>query len=139
MTDVRLDLDNMSRKQLLGHVGKVWPFLFRFHWPTFGVLRVSQVMVWRTTHGWHCAIHVKNEICNRYTAFLQLALGSDVRRECLNLQRILCCPEMEEWSILYERKFEADGKVTSQERFDWKTTKRIWSLIEKFQKRSKKP
>jgi hypothetical protein len=56
LTQIRLDFDNLTEKQLLQFIESRWKFLFRFGWPGFGRLRVRSVDVRRTKHGYHVRI-----------------------------------------------------------------------------------
>lgn len=133
-SEIMLDFDNFSRAGLLRFVQSHWRFLFRFAWPLFGKLSVRHVDVKKTRHGYHVRIRVKNKIPKRELNFLQLALGSDYRRECMNLRRIISCKQMKSWNVLYAFKFNSKGDITSQERPDTRLARKVRSLIEGFQK-----
>jgi hypothetical protein len=133
-SEIMLDFDNYSRTGLLRFIRSHWRFLFRFHWPVFGKLRVQHVNVAKTRHGYHVRIRVKNGIPKREMNFLQLALGSDYRRECMNLRRIISCKQMRSWNVLYRLKFNSRGDITSQEKPDARLARKVTNLIEGFQK-----
>ena len=134
LTEIKLDFDNLTEKGLLELIMSRWRFLFRLRWPGFGRLRVRSVDVRRTRHGYHVRIIVRNNIGKRDLNFLQLALGSDFRRECLNLRRIIACHQMRVWNVLYEAKFNSRGDITSTESPDAQLSKKIAGLIKAFQK-----
>jgi hypothetical protein len=134
LTEIKLDFDNLTEKGLLELIRSRWRFLFRFGWPSFGRLRVRSVDVRRTKHGYHVRIAVKNYIGKRDLNFLQLALGSDFRRECLNLRRIIACRQMKVWNVLFEYKFNRRGDLISRERLDVLLSKKILGLIKRFQR-----
>src|SRR5208282_6578807 len=96
--------------------------------------RVKDVDVRKTKHGYHVRILVKNKIPSRDLNFLQLALGSDYRRECMNLRRIVAVKRMKSWNILYQYKFNGRGDLTSNEIPDARLAKKIAALINTFQK-----
>lgn len=129
-----LDFDNYSRTGLLRFIQSHWPFLFRFHWPVFGKLRVQRVDAAKTRHGYHVRIRVKNKIPKRELNFLQLTLGSDYRRECMNLRRIISCKQMKSWNVLYRLKFNSRGDIISQETADIRLARKVRNLIEDFQR-----
>jgi len=134
MTEIKLDFDNLTEKRLLSLVQSRWRFLFRHDWPGVGRLRVQYVDAQRTRHGYHVRIGVKRNIGNRDLNFLQLALGSDFRRECLNLRRIVACRQMKAWNVLYAVKFNSQGDVTSREILDARLSMKMTGLIKQFQK-----
>jgi hypothetical protein len=129
-----LDFDDCSRSRLLHLIRSRWGFLFRFSWPLVGRLRVQHADVRRTRHGYHVRIRVKNKIPSWELNFLQLALGSDCRRECMNLRRIKSCKQMKSWNVLYAFKFNNRGDVTSREKLDLRLSRRIADIVKGFQK-----
>ena len=133
-SEIMLDFDNYSRAGLLRFIRSHWWFLFRFAWPLFGELSVRHVDVRRTRHGYHVRIRVRNKIPKRELSFLQLALGSDYQRECMNLRRIISCKQMRIWNVLYEFKFNSKGDITSQEKPDRRLARKVRGLIRGFQK-----
>ena len=133
-SEIKLDLDNFSRDGILRLIRSRWRFLFQFSWPLFGRLRVQRIDIRKTTHGYHVRIRVKNKIPKRDLNFLQLALGSDYRRECMNLRRIISCKQMKSWNVLYAFKFNSRGDITSHERPDDQLSKKIAAVIEGFQR-----
>lgn len=132
-SEIKLDFDNYSPQQLMHFIWSRWRFLFRFRWPVFGRLHVKGIDVRKTRHGYHIRIWVKNKIPSRELTFLQLALGSDYRRECMNLRRIIAVNRMKSWNILYQYKFNGRGDLTSHETTDARLTKKIAGLIKIFQ------
>jgi len=128
-SEIKLDLDNCSPSRLLSLARSRWLFLFRFDWPLFGRLRVQSVNIRRTKHGCHVRILVKNRIPGRELSFLQLALGSDYRRECMNLRRIISIRQMRSWNVLFAFKFNNRGDVTSRERPNARLSRRIAKFV----------
>jgi hypothetical protein len=93
---------------------------------------VRNVDVRRTRHGYHVRILVQNRIRKRELNFIQLALGSDYRRECMNLRRIISWKQMKIWNVLFEYKFNNRRDFTSSETFDRRLTKQMALLIKGF-------
>lgn len=61
----------------------------------------------RTKHGWHIVIHWERRFLPIEHVAIQAILGSDFRRETLNLMRVLSEPRgagRKRWNILYESK-----------------------------------
>ena len=136
-SEIKLDLDNYSPQQLIRFIWSRWGLIFRFRWPGFGRLRVKSIDVRKTRHGYHIRIWVRNRIPSRELNFLQLALGSDYRRECMNLRRIISVKRMKSWNILYHYKFSGSGDLTSHETSDARLAKKIAGLIKTFQTRNR--
>jgi hypothetical protein len=130
-SEIMLDLD-CSLSSLLHLVHSRWRFLFQFRWPLFGRLRVQRVDVRRTMHGYHVRIRVKNKVPCKELNFLQLALGSDYLRECMNLRRIVSCKKMRPWNVLYDFKFNNRGDITSRERPDARLSRSIADIVKGF-------
>jgi hypothetical protein len=133
-SEIMLDFDNCTRSRLLRLIRSRWRFLFRFSWPLVGRLRVQSTDIKRTRHGYHVRIRVKNKIPSWELNFLQLALGSDYRRECMNLRRIISCKQMRSWNVLYAFKFNNRGDITSRERPDARLSRRTTDIVKGFQK-----
>ncbi len=72
-------------------------------------------------------------IPSRDLNFLQLALGSDYRRECMNLRRIIAVKRMKSWNILYSYKFNGRGDFISRETSDARLAKKIAGFIKVIQ------
>lgn len=75
-------------------------------------LRVRWLRIDRTRHGWHVVIHWNIRLEPAEQVALQLALGSDRRRECLNLKRVLSLNRhwsktgAKYWNLLFSRKLK---------------------------------
>lgn len=121
-----------------------WPFLFQFEWPDFGRLQVEDVRASRTGHGYHVEIGVANEIESLQLILLQAILGSDIRHENHNLERVTCT-QMRSWNLLYDWKFKYYWKFRGRRKNEYLTlsrernlvglSKQIRRLIRKFQRR----
>jgi len=144
-TELKLDMDFKTRRGLVKFISTVWPFLFQFDWPNFHRLRVDSVHASKTGHGYHIDIRLWNRLGPLQTIQLQALLGSDIRRENHNLQRVIYCPQMKSWNLLYTWKFKyyrklrgrrKDAYLTlSREQPDPQLTKQINQLLMKFQRR----
>jgi len=80
--------------------------------PIHGVLRVlgikyRWILLEKTYKGWHATIRLDRALSPSEMVALQFAIGSDKRRETLNLRRAICArrwhPRM---NILFERKLD---------------------------------
>jgi hypothetical protein len=131
-TILMLDFDHYTRPQLLHYISRRWGFVFRFPFIPFGQLCVQSIDVRRTRHGFHIRIFVENKIPPMQGVLLQLALGSDYRRECLNYNRI--ASSLESWNVLFYQKFDSVGRILSEERPDPQLSRTIAKLIVVFQK-----
>lgn len=81
-------------------------------------------------------MRVKNRIPKRELNFLQLALGSDYRRECMNLRRIVSCKRMKVWNVLYAFKFNNRGNITSREKPAPQLSRLVAEIVKGFEKES---
>ena len=75
---------------------------------TIGIIP-RQVRYSRTRKGWHVCIAYNGSLSEAETVAVQFALGSDRKRETLNLMRILRlknAPKFwrDRWNLLYEEK-----------------------------------
>ena len=68
----------------------------------------------RTRRGWHIIIHLRENLAPAELVALQACLGSDRRREALNLMRVLGMKRYgvtdfwkRRWNILYSEKLRA--------------------------------
>lgn len=71
-------------------------------------LRPRWVRYDKTRRGWHVVIQWNRIMSDSELVALQFALGSDYKRETLNLMRVMARPSNRaqrcRWNILYERK-----------------------------------
>jgi hypothetical protein len=82
----------------------------------FAVLRTIGLRpVWvrtdRTRRGWHVRIRLTRRLLPAETVALQALLGSDDRRECLNLMRVMSLARQDpgpyfrrRWNLLFKEK-----------------------------------
>ena len=114
-----------------------WPFASKFRWPIAGQLKrkVKRVEARRTYHGLHIYLQLKMKLPDLLLTMLQSALGSDFRREALDLRRIIDDTK-NDWDLLYLEKWKArrDGyELRSQETPDRRLTRKLHRII--FQRR----
>lgn len=74
-------------------------------------LKVRWMRIDKTRRGWHVIIHWNIALAPAEQVALQFALGSDRRREALNLMRVLSLarhpsPNKRDWNILFSRKLK---------------------------------
>jgi hypothetical protein len=67
----------------------------------------------RTRRGWHVLIVLAERLCPAEIVALQAIMGSDDRREALNLMRVIAIRKRppapfwrDRWNILFERKLQ---------------------------------
>ena len=91
---IKIDLDDKS----------LWnTFLERAKFVlAFWHLTVKHVWVAETAKGYHVVIITKEKLQDQQICFLQLAMGSDYKRECFNLARILRGEK--DWNLLFKTK-----------------------------------
>jgi|SRR5208282_2680686 len=128
-TEIKLDLDGLhSPASLLRFVRANWWFPICFEWPEFGELDVRKVEVRKTVRGYHVVLFVRNKIPSLYLIIVQLSLGSDPKRECVNLRRIVEL-NLKIWNVFYRDKM-THGRFTGHEnRLDKRTAKLILDQI----------
>jgi hypothetical protein len=98
---VMLDIDHRRQAPALDELYKV-----------FHVLQITPEWIRqdKTRHGWHVVIKLPRRLHKLALVALQAILGSDPRRETLNLMRALSIGmtgfAAERWNILFERKLD---------------------------------
>lgn len=75
-------------------------------------LRPGTIEYRRSRRGWHCVIPVNQRLENAEIVALQAVLGSDSRRELLNIMRVISIRRAgaspyfaARWNLLYAKKF----------------------------------
>lgn len=66
----------------------------------------------KTAHGFHLKLDVNRKLDDKDACFVQMAVGSDFKRECLNHRRIT--EGDANWNVLFSQKFKK-GRMTSKE------------------------
>ena len=72
--------------------------------------RISYVRYDRTKRGWHAVICFNRSFSPAEIVAVQAVLGSDYKREALNLSRVISCTSragMKRWNLLYRVKLES--------------------------------
>ena len=94
-------------------------------------LKVVNAKVYHTTNGYHLVLELDNEIDDLKAIFMQLALGSDYRREVCNLLKIE--RGCKDWNTLFKAKYKVNQlgqriKV-SEEKYDADLSQKILDLL----------
>ena len=98
---LKLDFDDISFREIKKIFRAKGLWIRRFYH-----LKLTQVNVYRTKGGYHIYIWVNNKLSNFDIVFLQLAFGSDFRRECYYHRKIrkkIILPKRG-WNIFFFRK-----------------------------------
>jgi DNA primase catalytic subunit len=122
MKVLKLDLD--GKNGFTDFLDRLW--LLR----GFG-LAPKKVLVYHTENGYHVRMYCDNNIDDKTACFMQLALGSDYRREVFNWLRIE--RGCKNWNLLFGRK-EIVNKVgqiveVSKEQYDKELSQKIMRII----------
>lgn len=67
-------------------------------------LRPASIRYDRTKRGWHVIVLWNKGLHPLAIVALQAVLGSDLKREGLNLMRVMSNPRSKKWNLLYSRK-----------------------------------
>jgi len=83
---------------------------------TFFGIRVIDVKVYETNKGLHLYIPICSnvELTDEDVVVLQLALGSDYKRELFNWLRVRSRDKFKHWNVLFKVKYK-NGKIISKE------------------------
>jgi len=83
---------------------------------TFFGIRVIDVKVYETSKGLHLYISLYSnvELTDEDIVVLQLALGSDYKRELFNWLRVRSKDKFKHWNVLFKVKYK-NGKIISKE------------------------
>ena len=83
---------------------------------TFFGIRVIDVKVYETSKGLHLYISLYSnvELTDEDIVVLQLALGSDYKREIFNWLRVRSRDKFKHWNVLFKVKYK-NGKIISRE------------------------
>ena len=123
MKTLKLDLDGKNGLDV---------FLDRRWIMKYMGLKVVDVRCSHTTNGWHLELDVDAEIDDIKAIFMQLALGSDYRREVCNLLRIE--RGCHDWNTLFKRKFKVNDLgqrvQVSEEKPDPELSQKIKDLLQ---------
>jgi len=111
--ELKLDFDFKPRsaKRFAKEIANKLNFLKTF----FGI-RVIDVKVYETNKGLHVYISLYSnvELTDEDVVVLQLALGSDYKREIFNWLRVRSRDKFKHWNVLFKVKYK-NGKIISKE------------------------
>jgi len=111
--ELKLDFDFKPRsaKRFAKEIANKLNFLTSF----FGI-RVIDVKVYETNKGLHLYISLYSnvELTDEDIVVLQLALGSDYKREIFNWLRVRSRDKFKHWNVLFKVKYK-NGKIISKE------------------------
>lgn len=121
-----LDFDDKNFKKITKTILNRYASLFNII-----DLRFLGCKVFETKHGFHVCLDVKTEQLNgnkHYnTAFLQLLLCSDYKREAFNLRRV-SNGATENWNVLFQAKFQ-NGECVGKETFSQTKTNKLKTIL----------
>ena len=111
--ELKLDFDIKPRSAR--KFGKEIADKLKFLTSFFGI-KVIDVKVYETNKGLHLYISIYSsvELDDRDIVVLQLALGSDYKRELFNWLRVRSEQNFKHWNVLFKVKYK-NGKIISKE------------------------
>ena len=122
MKTLKLDLDGKNGLDV---------FLERMWIMKYMGLKVVDVRCSQTTNGWHLELDLDNEIDDLKAIIMQLALGSDYRREVCNLLKVE--RGCRNWNTLFRRKYRinklGERVQVSEEKPDPELSRKILDLL----------
>lgn len=100
----------------------------------FGILggvKPTGVEVRSTMQGYHIYLQVESEetLDSFAICFLQMALGSDYKRETFNFKRFRQSLS-KDWNILFVRKYDGNGNLLSMEKEEPALSSLLWASIQ---------
>jgi hypothetical protein len=123
--EIKLDFDRHEGQRL---------DVKRISWVAkFCRLTVENVEAYKTAHGVHVKIRLREKLHPLIVVLIQSLMGSDWKRESYNACRVLNLMKHPEkysetakglWNVLYYKKL-VKGKVVSKERFDPRLTRKL--------------
>lgn len=123
MKTLKLDLD--GKYSLSEFLKRIWILKY------LGI-RVLQVKIHHTTNGFHARVRCDNQIDDKTAIFIQLALGSDYRREICNLLKLE--RGAKNWNMLFKRKWATDKLgneyQVSKETYDKELSQKVLRAIQ---------
>ena len=102
MATIKLDCDRGIKWRRIRDVVQIFKLEVNF----------SKSKIFRTKKGHHIYLEVTNDLNDEFICFLQCAMGSDYRRECLNWRRIKFGEQWQKdtWNVLFAKKYYVDTK-----------------------------
>lgn len=127
---IKLDFDVKDKKALLSNFKERVKVLWFFK------IKILNVQVFSTNHGFHVYLISNKHLNNADLVFLQLALGSDFMREIFYWKRIKY-PVLKNkgWNILFSKKYyglnSKEGKkgIVSEEKLDKSLSNSIFKIL----------
>ena len=100
--------DRGDRRTLLCDYDRPHPPRLQSLWRVLGTIGLAPVFIRydRTARGWHVVVRVTRSLTSAEIVALQMALGSDAKRERFNLRRVLCGAPPAEFNLLFAFKLE---------------------------------
>ena len=118
METLKLDLDIKDFNKVADIVSKRCGAVFMILNQTLPAgtvpIKLIGAGVFSTRKGYHIYLEVEGDYTSFDVCFLQMALGSDYKRECYNFARFRNNLS-KDWNILFEKKFNEKGEVVSCE------------------------
>lgn len=91
-------------------------------------IKPAGVTVRSTARGYHIYLEVEGEYTSFDLSFLQMALGSDYKREVFNYMRFKDSLS-KDWNVMFSKKMDANGTILSQEKDEPELSSRLWAKI----------
>jgi len=111
MTELLLDLDTKMQPQKLEE-----KIITRLRFIKYLFSISPQIMsLYKTKHGYHIRIQIRESLPKKDICFFQLALGSDPNRELFNWRRLSDPTYPFQWNLLFKEKYR-NGKLVSKEK-----------------------
>lgn len=119
MTDADILLDIDQKDVDAEEIAKRLRFLTMF--TSFEFVKIE---VYETRKGFHLYFWTdKPKPSAKDKVVMQLALGSDYRREIFNYLRICMTPLPKKWNVLFQSKYDKEGNKVSEEVHSGRTVK----------------
>jgi len=99
----------------------------------FAILGIKPIgcRVFGTAKGYHVYIDIEGEYSSFDVCFLQMAVGSDYKRETFNFLRFKNSLD-KKWNVLFAKKYDGQGNLLSSEIEEPILSKLLWDgIIEK--------
>lgn len=98
MTCLKLDIDNYLSITRIFEVNSIYT--------SCSDNELINLRVFKTNHGYHVYLWYRNKIPDHEIIMLQMAMGSDFRRELFNMIRIRKWNSQSNWNVLFTRKYK---------------------------------
>lgn len=91
-------------------------------------IKPNAVTVRSTARGYHIFLEIEGEYTSFDLCFLQMALGSDYKREVFNYMRFKNSLS-KDWNLLFSKKVDEKGNILSVEKEEPELSSRLWARI----------